>query len=270
MTNKKTSFVTLTYDDEHLPFDKGLHKRDLQLFFKRLRKSGLTFHYFAVGEYGEKEQKYFCDDDKVLIEKGKIKPHGRPHYHVLFFGLDFENDDDFQCLVRSWFNCSSDYWTIHRKKLVGSCERESIQYVCDYMQKKQYGLNSTKEYWNIEAPFSLCSQKLGLSAFSKDVETYKQHGYILYNGKKVPIPRYFREKFEIPVSFDIPDNNIYKCMCLEKHLISKDDIPFYDKLSRKNHTNEYFHLIHDKYLNNFEEVQKVLIHRNNLFNRSKI
>ena len=32
-------FVTLTYNDEHLPKDNSLDKRDLQLFFKRLRKN---------------------------------------------------------------------------------------------------------------------------------------------------------------------------------------------------------------------------------------
>lgn len=64
------SFVTLTYNNENLPRRGTLVKRDLQLFFKRLRKAlDVKFRYFAVGEYGDK--------------------YGRPHYHVLFFGLDF-------------------------------------------------------------------------------------------------------------------------------------------------------------------------------------
>ena len=31
-------FITLTYNDDHLPSDQSLHHRDFQLFFKRLRK----------------------------------------------------------------------------------------------------------------------------------------------------------------------------------------------------------------------------------------
>lgn len=34
----KACFITLTYDDENLPFDGSISKRELQLFFKRLRK----------------------------------------------------------------------------------------------------------------------------------------------------------------------------------------------------------------------------------------
>lgn len=62
-------FVTLTYEDEHLLYVNDdqpvLNYPDLRNYMKRLRKSGLVFKYFAVGEYGEKR--------------------GRPHYHVLFF-----------------------------------------------------------------------------------------------------------------------------------------------------------------------------------------
>lgn len=71
-------FITLTYNDEHLPFafcdiktkkvSQGeLCKRDLQLFIKRLRKSNPGIRYFAVGEYGSNFE--------------------RPHYHVVLFNL---------------------------------------------------------------------------------------------------------------------------------------------------------------------------------------
>ena len=72
-----TSVVTLTYDPEHLPEDKALKPRDLQLFLKRLR-NGLppgTIRFFACGEYGD--------------TPSSSTPCGRPHYHVLIFGEDF-------------------------------------------------------------------------------------------------------------------------------------------------------------------------------------
>ena len=80
-------FLTLTYDDKHLHFaqhvdvDSGevdirpvLFKRDLQLFFKRLRKKMQKYgfdniRYFACGEYGDEG--------------------GRPHYHVILFNCTF-------------------------------------------------------------------------------------------------------------------------------------------------------------------------------------
>lgn len=64
-------FVTLTYDDAYLPADQARHVYDMQLFFKRLRKAGMEFRYFACGELGENTQ--------------------RRHCHVLFFGLHLED-----------------------------------------------------------------------------------------------------------------------------------------------------------------------------------
>lgn len=69
MTHPKDTcfFVTLTYDDDHL---EALSKDTLQRFFKRLRHYH-DFRYFACGEHGSKT--------------------GRPHYHVIFFGLPLDD-----------------------------------------------------------------------------------------------------------------------------------------------------------------------------------
>ena len=62
-------FVTLTYDDEHLPVDGKLHKKHYQDFLKRLRASSGCFRYFGCGEYGSLNK--------------------RPHYHFVLFGIHF-------------------------------------------------------------------------------------------------------------------------------------------------------------------------------------
>lgn len=66
--HKANTFVTFTYDDDHLPVG-GLKYRDFQLMLKRLREKLGPFRFFMCGEYGEQFR--------------------RPHYHALFFGLDF-------------------------------------------------------------------------------------------------------------------------------------------------------------------------------------
>lgn len=70
-------FITLTYDNEHLPPGEELSKRDLQLFIKRLRKVNPGIRYFAIGEYGTEK--------------------GRPHYHAIIFNLI-----DLDLITRSW------------------------------------------------------------------------------------------------------------------------------------------------------------------------
>lgn len=47
-------FVTLTYNNENIPKNRSLIKKDLQDFWKRLRKhlGGVKIRYLACGEYG--------------------------------------------------------------------------------------------------------------------------------------------------------------------------------------------------------------------------
>ena len=73
-SHKNNMFLTLTYDDAHLPKDGSLHYEHFQLFMKRMRKYfmsrfGQQLRFFMCGEYGDKL--------------------GRPHYHAIIFGVTF-------------------------------------------------------------------------------------------------------------------------------------------------------------------------------------
>lgn len=74
-------FLTLTYDEQNIrkvddTLAGTLSKRDLQLFFKYLRRESLRkkytdkIRYFACGEYGSKTL--------------------RPHYHIILYGLNLK------------------------------------------------------------------------------------------------------------------------------------------------------------------------------------
>lgn len=62
---RTTSFVTLTYDEQHYPKDGSVSIDECQRFLKRLRKQGVNFKYYLCAEYGPQTL--------------------RPHYHVMFF-----------------------------------------------------------------------------------------------------------------------------------------------------------------------------------------
>lgn len=66
------AFLTLTYNDEHLPENGSLSKADLRDFMKRLRHHCGSVRYLACGEYGDTTQ--------------------RPHYHLALVGHDFHAD----------------------------------------------------------------------------------------------------------------------------------------------------------------------------------
>src|SRR5699024_11074111 len=62
------SFVTLTYDEDHIPYPALVNRRDPQLFFKLLRyKFGSPLRYFGCAEYGGRTH--------------------RPHYHFIIYGM---------------------------------------------------------------------------------------------------------------------------------------------------------------------------------------
>jgi hypothetical protein len=66
----ENSFITLTYDDEHLPHGGTLQYDDVTKFIKRLRKvTDKNLSYYYSGEYGDSTK--------------------RPHYHMILFGTEF-------------------------------------------------------------------------------------------------------------------------------------------------------------------------------------
>jgi hypothetical protein len=71
--HSENDFITLTYNAEHLPPDRGLRKKHVQNFFKKLRReiSPRKIRYYYCGEYGDK--------------------NNRPHYHILLFGYRFHD-----------------------------------------------------------------------------------------------------------------------------------------------------------------------------------
>jgi len=147
LTHKNViTFVTLTYDDEHLPdsdiYPAGnLNKKHLQDFIKRFRKNYQKIHgkrrirYFACGEYGSKSQ--------------------RAHYHLIFFGLDSMTQNIDHIVKKSWTLCAPERATAEAPRGDVSA---SLGYVLKYITK-DLGSDSLED--GRQPPFSLKSQSLG-------------------------------------------------------------------------------------------------------------
>lgn len=122
------SFVTLTYDDAHLPINGTLVKKHPQDFFKRLRYhlGEQRIKYFLAGEYGEQL--------------------GRPHYHACIFGY-FPKDVKRYSEKNGYFLYTSEsldrIWGKGTTK-VGSVTYESAGYVARYCLKKITGEKKEK------------------------------------------------------------------------------------------------------------------------------
>lgn len=166
-------FVTLTYEDENLTFADGepcLSKRDVQLFFKRLRKmfKNDRFKYYCVGEYGEQPR--------------LISPKGRPHYHALIFYRGKQDWFTIACAIK-------ELWNLGITKVLPVLGAQG--YVTKYVMKFD-------RRDHLVPPFSLISRGLGIDYLSSSMVSY--HHETLNNfalkpgGYRVKLPRYYMDK----------------------------------------------------------------------------
>lgn len=185
----KSVFVTLTYSDENLPKNNSLRKKDLQDFLKRLRKySNAKIKYYGCGEYG---------DNKKHIDYGHGL--GRPHYHIIIFGLG-SNEIDTQFIKDAWRKC---VWSnFQNEKAFGTVTFDSCRYVADYIQKKYSGPLADEVYTSkqIEPPFRLSSLGLGLRYCLDNSDYLRGTRHCQLRNVRTTLPRYYMDK--IGLKFD--------------------------------------------------------------------
>lgn len=170
------SFVTVTYDDEHLPKNGSLSVRDHQLFLKRLRERvGAGVRFMMSGEYGETTV--------------------RPHYHYLLFGY---RPDDLRLYASNNGNpiftsaFLDDIWGFGECK-VGEVTFESAGYVARYTLKKLSDNKLSQVYEGREPEFFLMSRRPGIgSGWAKMFyDEWYRGDYSIVNGHKVKPPKYY-------------------------------------------------------------------------------
>lgn len=194
-------FLTLTYDDDQLPYGLVLHHAHFQRFMKRARKRlGIPLSYYMCGEYGDETH--------------------RPHYHACFFGHAFRED----CIEVKKTACGqmiyssallSELWP-HGFASVGELTFESAAYVSRYCMKKITGepaenhyarlVFDTGELISLPPEYARMSLNPAIGArwfkrFSSDVFP---HDRVIQDGRAVRPPRYYSEKFKLaePAVFD--------------------------------------------------------------------
>lgn len=233
-TVNAASFLTLTYNNESLPRDYSLNQRDLTLFWKKLRSAfqreyhefAPKLRYYAVGEYGDKQ--------KIYYSPGAIKPHGRPHFHAIVFGLDNYDDRQREIVAKCWNKCEP--WLFDKSRGRESAMQEvtpyDIGYVTGYAQKKLSGQAAREEYGEALPPFSVCSQGLGLDFAMKNKERLLDNGWTVFNGHRVSIPRYFCEKFDVKKSELLKDNPLPDSKDVMREVLNLDKL-FVEDMHRK-------------------------------------
>lgn len=190
-------FITLSYSDDFLPADGSIDKRELQLFFKRLREAaqarglleGSGVRRFYNGEYGTRTQ--------------------RAHYHAIIFGVRLPDLKPWAKNARGEQTWTSDFlsevWGKGRV-VVGSVTAASAAYVASYCLRDSgakhlpYGFidPGTGELCERVPPFVGMSRRPGIGRAY--VERYGHQlaagDFVILGGRKVPSPKYYRNVLE--------------------------------------------------------------------------
>lgn len=194
------SFITLTYDDENLPWDGSLNKKHFQDFMKRLRKKfePQTIRFFHCGEYGEQLQ--------------------RPHYHACLFGIDFA--DRYLWTTRNGVNT---YRSPTLEKLwplgmstCGELTWETAAYTARYILKKITGDEAEEHYWRplctdleiqVQPEYITMSLKPGIGRtwYEKFKGDCYPSDFITHRGTKYSVPKYYDKlkKAEAPAEYEL-------------------------------------------------------------------
>jgi len=190
--HERNSFVTLTYDDEHLPDNGSIDVKHWQDFAKRLRRAAGPFRYYHCGEYGETTD--------------------RPHYHALIFGMDFSTDRVYYAGKPGSFMYSSKFldetWG-QGACIIGELNFSTASYVARYILKKQTGKASleyyervdttTGEVFNLKPPYTTMSRRpgIGKSWYEKYKNQVHANDEIIINGHQCKPPLYYDQQQDL-------------------------------------------------------------------------
>jgi hypothetical protein len=191
-------FITLTYDDEHLPKNGTLVKDHFRLFMKSLRKPHKKLdwippkkiRFYMCGEYGEK--------------------FGRPHYHAILFNTYFPDAIPIQGKPNLFdSDILRQIWGKGHVS-IGAVTFESAAYVSAYVQKKINGKQKdqhyaiynkdTGEYFGqLQQEYANMSRKPGIAGdwLAKYKDRVYQTDDITINGRKMRPPKYYDRLYEI-------------------------------------------------------------------------
>lgn len=239
-THPYVYFVTLTYDEQHLPENHELSREHLREFTNRL-----------LNNLAHSRIRYFRDLDLVYLACGEYgKNTHRPHYHLLLFSRKFIPHN----LLRTFESTILDRWDYGIIKDF-SCGRSSgacCKYVTKYITKQFYYNNFDNK---TVKPFVCCSRRPAFGASPEIVDKYRDAVtnstdgtiYVLPNSSKairISVPKILVDKIFEPVCrkypsislyfarlnviYDLLVNDLYSSQVPARFLYGKDDPFGYD------------------------------------------
>lgn len=210
---KTALFVTLTYNDAHLPVMTTTDRqrrgtlclKDVQDYVKRLRKwfAPRKLRYFLAGEYG----------DTTF----------RPHYHLILFGVSMSDlpdslpwSDGEQQGTINYVSPTMDRIWSNGNVLFCPANYQTFCYVARYVLKKQYGVDALS-YRGRKPPFVTMSRRPGLGMTYFDTVT-DYNAASIFDGKDVRLVQRPRAAF---IKLKDSDPYLYEVLSAERRELAR-------------------------------------------------
>lgn len=184
-------FITLTYEDQHLPENGQLEYEDWQIFIRALRdKTGKKIRFYMAGEYGTQL--------------------GRPHFHAALFGYSPHDQVPCKTGLKHTLYKSEELTNIWKKGFVsvGELTPQSAAYTAGYIAKKMVGEKAkahytkfnpvTGEWYELVPEFNEMSTApgLGKSWYQKYRADVYPHDFVMLGDRQYPVPSYYDKLLE--------------------------------------------------------------------------
>ncbi|QXP44344.1 MAG: replication initiator protein [Arizlama microvirus] len=201
------TFITLTYNDQHLPQNNSLNKKHFQNFMKRLRNyvsdidnqdpnlglypGSQKIRFFHCGEYGEKTY--------------------RPHYHAILFNFEFQNKQHIKTHNENKLYTApllEKLWP-YGHSMIGAATFESAAYVARYILKKVTGKKAQQHYEIVDddgnpvdsltPEYVTMSRRPGIGKnwYDKYKKDLYPSDFAVIRGKKVSVPKVYNGYYEL-------------------------------------------------------------------------
>lgn len=189
--HRANAFITLTYDQEHLPETGSLDHREWQLFAKKLRHKKGPFRFFMCGEYGTKDT--------------------RPHFHACLFGIDFEDKIEISKKDGNVLYRSAELERIWGQGMTstGAVTFASAGYIARYITKKLHGDRASAAYQKVNLstgeiitlkPEYICMSRnkgIGNAWINQFHHEAITHDAIYLNERHYPLPKFYDKKLQV-------------------------------------------------------------------------
>ncbi len=182
----RNCFLTLTHDESRPGYNNIFYYKEIQDFKKRLR------NLFRVRVYDVKTRKprYHYWKRIEVFNVHEYGKRGKKHWHLIVFNHDFE--DKVLYTVKNGIplyksDILEEVWG-HGFCTVGDVSEASAMYQAQYMEK---------DFRNGHAGSAKASDSqhsgIGRPYFFRNYRQILMLGYVPFDGKKLPVPRYFEK-----------------------------------------------------------------------------